>query len=206
MEKIRKPALAILTENTLEGIGLTGIIEKMIAGAEVHLYNNIKEWNEADLDNFFHYFVSTRILLENADFFLSPERLHRTIVLTHGETINHLPKQFHTLNVCLSEFALTKAFLRLAAAGHSHSSSPHHNIIQTTETKTTSSPLTTREIEVLSLIVKGKINKEIAESLGVSTTTVISHRKNLIEKLNIKSVSGLTIYAVTHGWVRLEDI
>ena len=66
--------------------------------------------------------------------------------------------------------------------------------------------LTPRETEVLHFVAMGLINKEIAEKLQVGLTTVISHRKNLTEKLGIKSVSGLTVYAVMHGIVKLEDI
>ena len=66
--------------------------------------------------------------------------------------------------------------------------------------------LSAREIEVMTLIVKGLINKEIADRLNISLTTTITHRRNLMEKLNIKSVSALTIYAVTHGYVDIGDI
>lgn len=68
------------------------------------------------------------------------------------------------------------------------------------------SSLTKREREVLVLIVKGYINKEIATHLNIGLTTVISHRHNLISKLGIRSISGLTIYAVTHGLVSIEEI
>ena len=66
--------------------------------------------------------------------------------------------------------------------------------------------LSDREIEVLSLVAQGKINKEIAEKLFISTTTVITHSKNIQEKLGIKSVSSLTIYAVMHGYVDTNKI
>ena len=66
--------------------------------------------------------------------------------------------------------------------------------------------LTDREIEVLSLLVQGHINKEIASILHISLTTVITHRKNIVEKLGMKSVSALTIYAVTHGYVDINKI
>ncbi len=59
---------------------------------------------------------------------------------------------------------------------------------------------------MLRLVASGLINKEIAARMGISLTTVISHRKNLTEKLGIKSVSGLTVYAVMHGLVELKDI
>lgn len=66
--------------------------------------------------------------------------------------------------------------------------------------------LTAREIEVLRLVTKGLINKEIADKLHISLTTVISHRKNITEKLGIKSVSGLAIYAVMHGYVEADQV
>ena len=66
--------------------------------------------------------------------------------------------------------------------------------------------LSTREIEVLTLIVRGLTNKEIADRLCISTTTVISHRKNIMEKLNVRSVSGLTIYAVMNGYIEADRI
>lgn len=66
--------------------------------------------------------------------------------------------------------------------------------------------LSDREIEVLSLIVQGYINKEIADRLNIGMTTVITHRKNIMEKLGVKSVSALTIYAVTHGYVDINNI
>jgi DNA-binding CsgD family transcriptional regulator len=66
--------------------------------------------------------------------------------------------------------------------------------------------LSQREQEVLALLVKGYINKEIADRLNISLATVVTHRKNITEKLGLKSVSALTIYAVTHGIVRVDEI
>ena len=68
------------------------------------------------------------------------------------------------------------------------------------------SDLTPREREVLVLLVQGLINKEIADRLNISLTTVISHRKNITEKLGIKSISGLTIYAVMNGFIDADKI
>lgn len=70
----------------------------------------------------------------------------------------------------------------------------------------TSKILSNREIEVLSLIVQGYINKEIAAQLNISLTTVITHRKNIMDKLGMRSVSALTIYAVMHGYVDINSI
>lgn len=61
-----------------------------------------------------------------------------------------------------------------------------------------------REIDVLKLLVGGNSNKEIANKLWISTHTVITHRKNITQKTGIKSVSGLTIYAVVHKLISID--
>lgn len=66
--------------------------------------------------------------------------------------------------------------------------------------------LTSREREVLRLVALGNSNKAIAEALFISTHTVISHRKNITEKLGIKSVPGLTVYAIIQKIIDPSDI
>lgn len=65
--------------------------------------------------------------------------------------------------------------------------------------------LSSREIDVLIELVKGLSNKEIADKLNISTHTVISHRKNITSKTGIKSLSGLTIYAITQKIINIDD-
>lgn len=65
--------------------------------------------------------------------------------------------------------------------------------------------LSDREIDVLKLLVTGNANKEIADKLNISTHTVISHRKNISLKTGIKSVSGLTIYAVVKNIITIDS-
>jgi len=59
--------------------------------------------------------------------------------------------------------------------------------------------LSSRELEVLQLIAEGKANKETASELGISIKTVEKHRQNLMAKLNIHEISGLTRYAIGAG-------
>ena len=66
--------------------------------------------------------------------------------------------------------------------------------------------LTSRELEVLQLVACGFINKQIADKLTISLHTVISHRKNITRKLQIKTVAGLTIYALLNGLISSRDI
>lgn len=66
--------------------------------------------------------------------------------------------------------------------------------------------LTGREKEILRLIALGYTNKNIADKLFISAHTVISHRKNITEKLGIKSIPGLTVYAIIQNIVSASDI
>ncbi len=66
--------------------------------------------------------------------------------------------------------------------------------------------LTQREKDVIRQIALGLSNKEIADKLNISIHTVISHRKNITEKLNIKSISGLTVYAIMNNLLDITDI
>lgn len=61
--------------------------------------------------------------------------------------------------------------------------------------------LSRRETDVLVQVARGLTNKEIADTLNVSVHTVISHRKNIMHKTGIKSVAGLTVYAILNNLI-----
>ena len=66
--------------------------------------------------------------------------------------------------------------------------------------------LSEREKEILISLAKGKINKEIADLHHISVHTVITHRKNIIRKTGIKSVSGLTVYAILNNLIDINEV
>lgn len=65
--------------------------------------------------------------------------------------------------------------------------------------------LSKREKIVLQLIAKGFSSKVIADKLGISIQTVSTHRKNISGKLNIKTLSGLTVYAIINNLIKIEE-
>jgi len=73
------------------------------------------------------------------------------------------------------------------------------NLTQQTE-------LSEREKTILKHVAKGLTNKEIAELLFLSTHTVITHRKNITNKLGIKTISGLTVYAILNNIINIGDL
>jgi len=74
------------------------------------------------------------------------------------------------------------------------------------EKNTIIASLTERETEILKLVALGNASKEIADKLSISTHTVITHRKNITEKLGIKSISGLTVYAILNKIIDTDQL
>lgn len=66
--------------------------------------------------------------------------------------------------------------------------------------------LSNREVDVLVCVAKGMTNKDISDMLNISIHTVITHRKNIVKKTGIKSVSGLTVYALLNNLVEESEI
>jgi DNA-binding CsgD family transcriptional regulator len=62
-----------------------------------------------------------------------------------------------------------------------------------------------REKEVLHLVALGKTNKEISEELFISSHTVVTHRKNITSKLGIKTIAGITVYALLNGIIDPDE-
>ena len=65
--------------------------------------------------------------------------------------------------------------------------------------------LTARERDIVKAIARGLSNKEIADKLFISVHTVATHRRNICAKLNIHSASGMTLFAIIHGLISLEE-
>lgn len=190
------PEIAIIDPNTLSRMGLQTLLEEIIPMAIVRVFHSFGELVDDTPDMYAHYFVSAQIYFEHTAFFR--ERRHRAIVLAGGENLPQL-SGVPTLNIYQNEKALVKSILQMHERGHHHGKHLQTEAIETHD-------LSVREIEVLKLITKGFINKEIADKLNIGLTTVISHRKNITEKLGIKSVPGLTIYAVMNGYVEADSI
>ena len=192
-----RPEIAIIDPNTLSCMGLEALLEEIIPMATIRVFRSFGELVDDTPDIYAHYFVSAQIYFEHTAFFR--ERRPRAIVLVGGENLPQL-SGVPTLNIYQSEKDLVKSILRMHEHGHHGGKHPQG------EPTVNSHDLSAREIEVLKLITKGFINKEIAEKLNISLTTVISHRKNITEKLGIKSVAGLTIYAVMNGYIEADSI
>ena len=194
-----RPKIAIVDANTLATLGLKQILQNVMPIMTVDTFGSFAELQSNNPDDYFHYFAAMSIVLENKDFFL--ERRRKTFVLTLSlDTMSQL-SEFHCLCVNVPEQQLVRSLLALQQHGHGggRNMPPMPEVLN-------QKILTDREIEVMSLIVQGFINKEIADKLNIGLATVVTHRKNIMDKLGFKSVSALTIYAVMNGIVSIDDI
>ncbi len=194
-----RPKVAIVDANTLAVLGLKQILQNVLPIITVNTFGSFSELESDNPDQYAHYFVAMDIVLANRFFFL--ERQRKTIVLTLS--LGDTPQLcgFHSLCINQPEPQLIRQLLMLQQHAHQGGRNlpPMPQILQ-------QKILTDREIEVMSLIAQGLINKEIADRLNIGLSTVITHRKNIMDKLGMKSVSALTIYAVMHGYVDINKI
>lgn len=194
---MERPPIAIIDSNTLSTLGLKQLLQNVIPIMTVETFCSYTEFIANHPERFFHYFVAMNIVLENKEFFA--EHRHKTIVLS--VKVEDSLSGFHTLCINVPEHELVRSLLMLQQHAHPKGKNlpPMPQVLQ-------QKILSGREIEVMSLIVQGYINKEIADKLNIGLSTVITHRKNIMDKLGFKSVSALTIYAVMNGYVDINKI
>jgi len=194
-----RPKIAIIDPNTLAALGLKQLLQNVIPIMTVDTFGSFAELSANKPEQYFHFFAAMNIVLENKLFF--SENRRKTIVLTLSLDSGSQLSEFHSLCINVPEKELVRAILSLEQHAHGRGEHlpPMPNILQ-------QKILSDREIEVMSLIVQGYINKEIADKLNIGLATVVTHRKNIMDKLGMKSVSALTIYAVTHGYVDINNI
>jgi len=169
----------------------------MFREVDVVSYNSMEEFMEDGAQNVVHFFVDAQSVRDNISFFRAPHC--RCIILSEGK--DDTIEGFHSLDLYRSERELLKIFLTMFNSAHmSHGNEPHS--LPQEEDLT----LSQREKDVLALLVKGYINKEIADKLNISTPTVIFHRRNISEKIGSKSIGRLTIYAVMNGIVDVREL
>jgi DNA-binding NarL/FixJ family response regulator len=202
MEKMTmtgRPKIAIIDSNTLSLLGLKQLLLNVLPIMTIDTYGSFAELESNDPEQYFHYFVSMNIVISNRTFF--SERRRKTIVLTLSLNDTSQLSEFHSLCINQPEQQLVRSLLMLEQHAHAEGRNlpPMPRVLQ-------QKILSDREIEVMALIVQGYINKEIADQLNISLSTVITHRKNIMDKLGMKSVSALTIYAVMHGYVDINKI
>lgn len=215
-------------------MSLKGVLWEMFPQLEVVSLNEVGQMEQLRGDLVVHWFVNSSILFSCSKQFESIKG--SVIALTLGQNRIFSDAGYKTLDISLPEKELARAILMLHHTGHpgGHPSigqrSVHkldlaegadaaegtaanaamgaHTHFGNDEGKILSpvEKLSTREIDVLVLMVKGLLNKEIASELNISLPTVVFHRNNIYEKLGTRSIGKLTIMAVIHNLVPVSEI
>ncbi len=191
-----KPAIAIITPNILVGLGLRSILEKVVPVAEISVFEDFADFQASDPERYFHYFIALPIFTRHSKFFL--EHRPKTILLGRGRSAQFA--QMRQIDIYTREERLIRDLLMLRSEAPRPDHALPHRPPSETET------LSMREIEVLTLIAQGLLNKQIADRLQIGLTTVISHRRNIMKKLGAKSTAALVIYAVSMGYADESDV
>lgn len=189
----RSKQIALILPDTLQSIGLQSILADYFPPVEVRHFPAFDTFMVASNDNFDYYFTSSDILVLNTDFFL-PRRNKTTVLINGPEGTGGLSSTSHITIQAPQEIIIEQ--LQQLFAGDGTNSLPGDM----------NKELSSRETDVLQLIVKGITNREIADKLNISLNTVLTHRKNITAKLGIKTVSGLTFYAIMNGIISGDDI
>lgn len=149
--------------------------------ADVELFGDSKHSAQATPERFFHFFVAAQLFVTHSSYF-RPLR-HKTILLCNGQP-QPAYADMHRIDVCTSEETVVRDILRMHHGAHHHEHdigrrrSPCNRTALGTRSRGTGPHR------------RGYMNKEIADRLQIGLTTVISHRRNIMEKLGIRSVAG----------------
>ena len=193
------PCFAIIDSNTLECTSLRNILWEVFDGVEIHAYDNMDTFIRDSNRHFVHFFVSSDIIFTCADEFETLK--DQTTVISSGPNRLYEEAGFNILDTSLPELELVQGLSRLQATGKYGQAQP----VQA-DTKSPVDKLSAREKEVLRLMIKGHINKEIASILEISLPTAIFHRNNICLKLKTRSIGKMTVYAVMAGMIDINEI
>lgn len=115
------------------------------------------------------------------------------VALTHSNYEENVLRQYDD---CIGIYDnATRIIQKLKNAMEENAANPKSDINE----------LSARERDILTAVAKGKTNKEIADEFNISIYTVISHRRNISQKLGINSIPGLTVYAIMNKLVDMSD-
>lgn len=193
------PCFAIIDSNTLECMALRSILWDVFNGVEIHHYGNMDDFIRDSNRHFVHFFVSSDILFTSAEEFDTLKS--QTTVIASGGNRPYEEAGYRVLDITLPEHELIQNLACLQATGR-YSERPSVDI----ETKSVTDRLSAREKEVLKLMIKGLINKEIANRLKISLPTAVFHRNNICLKLKTRSIGKMTVYAVLAGMIDINEI
>ncbi len=174
--------------------GLSQILEQNFSNFDIVKYATLDQVDDVSEKNEIRLTIINSSIIDNLsdpkDIY---EKLGNTKIL--GIITSHYHRKLTT--VCEDLIYISDNRETIINLIKNHLSGPAKNKLK--------NKLTTRENDVLKLLVRGLSNKQIAGELFISIHTVISHRKNISTKLGIKSTAGLAIYGIINNIIDVDD-
>ena len=193
---MRRYKIAIIEPSIIIAEGLCKILQSSAEADVVGIYPTLRDFAERRVARDFEVvIVGSQAVRGGESVRGSVAELGTTIVLLATTMVDEevLRQVDGVINIYDNEAALLR---KLRAAIEQVQTNPYSD----------SHDLSERERDVLILVAKGMANKEIADRLNISIHTVMSHRKNITHKTGIKSVAGLTVYALLNNLLDQNDV
>lgn len=196
MENIK---IAILNDSFIINRGLQLVFNR-IKGLNVNII--CTDWLELEIllqnQNIDIILVNNNLFINNHDIlkaYKTSSNYRWALLITEEIALNIMYNFEFTISIKDTELELIQKLEEFLDKGNQQ-----HNI------SSSAYALSDREKEVLRQVALGLTNSEIADKLFISQHTVIAHRKNITAKLEIKTISGLTVYALLNDLISMNDV
>lgn len=195
MAEKRKTSVLLLLSDSLRRLGLEYVLSTLSEPIEVSSFHSFDEVLSAPDDAYDIAIVEANILAFHSDYFVSKRT--KVVPVMDGVEPTSGEEWDKEVSYIYSYWKLSELQEVLRATLLEN----RKELIGKKEKE-----LSQREEEVLKEVAKGMTNKEIADHLNISMNTVMTHRKNITAKLNIKTVPGLTFYALINGLITGDEM
>lgn len=195
MNKEGKYKIVLIEPSEIVAAGIAAIIDRNPEFAVVKTLSNINYFNATGHD--VDIVIVNPAVIDYNDRLDIRSCLNATnvaiVALTHSNYEESVLRQY---NECIGIYDnYARIIQKLKNAMEESSQSPKSDLNE----------LSGRERDILAAVAKGLTNKEIADEFNISVYTVISHRRNISQKLGINSIPGLTVYAIMNKLVDMSD-
>lgn len=195
MNKETKYKIVLIEPSEIVAAGIASIIAKQPEFSLVQTLSNTDYYNAGNSD--------IDIIIINPAVIDYNERLDiraslgsttaALVALTHSSYEERVMRQY---DECIGIYDnAARITQKLKSAAEENAQNPKSDLNE----------LSARERDILTAVAKGLTNKEIADEFNISIYTVISHRRNISQKLGINSIPGLTVYAIMNKLIDISD-
>ena len=196
MDKEKEYKILLIEPSEIVAAGLSDIISRIPNFSIVQTLSNLGYYNPAASNNIDIIIVDPSVIDYNERFDIRSYFNNDSITIIALMLGNHEESVIRQYDGCIGIYDNTQRVAqKLRSAIEEAAQTPRSDINE----------LSSRERDILAAVAKGMTNKEIADEFNISVYTVISHRRNISQKLGINSIPGLTVYAIMNKLVDMSD-